>query len=389
MNDKVKITVHRGSHQIGGCCTEISYLSSRIMIDFGCPLPDEEHSQLNIEGVTYGDTVCDGIFLTHYHGDHVGEMNRVLSDIPIYASKCMIDIMAAYREHMGDDYLKGISLDRMRTISIGEPVTVGEFRISAIRSDHSAAEAYMYLIEVGGKRILHTGDFRLHGRKRKNIFRQIETLGHIDLLITEGTMLSRSGDSHWTEQDVTKRFEECIQKYKYCFVITSSGNLDRIQSISEAVPRGKYFLMDTFQRKLLDIANNYGEYNFNKPVVYGNNLREKMQRLGFVMLIRANRIGKSLLKEYAYRFPHDTCLIYSMWSGYLEFGNMQDLYDSADCDKRIIHSSGHVVIQDLNEFMKAVNPDRIMVIHTDSAEMDNIELSDRIIKMQDGIDVYL
>jgi len=42
----------------------------------------------------------------------------------------------------------------------------GPFTVTPIPTDHSAFDAYMLLIEGAGKRILYTGDFRCHGRKR-------------------------------------------------------------------------------------------------------------------------------------------------------------------------------------------------------------------------------
>lgn len=108
--------------------------------------------------------------------------------------------------------------------------------------------------EIVLKELIYTGDFRLHGRNRNRLVEYISSLKKIDLLITEGTTLSRDNNENWDEESVTARIRSCTKKYKYCFVITSSSNIDRIQSISEAVPRGKYFLLDDFQKKLLDIA---------------------------------------------------------------------------------------------------------------------------------------
>lgn len=34
------LTIHRGSHQIGGSCTEITSGGERILIDLGANLPD-------------------------------------------------------------------------------------------------------------------------------------------------------------------------------------------------------------------------------------------------------------------------------------------------------------------------------------------------------------
>ena len=38
----VKLTIHRGTHQIGGCCTEINCDGERILIDLGANLPDSD-----------------------------------------------------------------------------------------------------------------------------------------------------------------------------------------------------------------------------------------------------------------------------------------------------------------------------------------------------------
>ena len=36
----MKITIHRGAHQIGGCITEIESDNAKILIDLGANLPD-------------------------------------------------------------------------------------------------------------------------------------------------------------------------------------------------------------------------------------------------------------------------------------------------------------------------------------------------------------
>ena len=47
------------------------------------------------------------------------------------------------------------------------PFKIKEITITPYLIDHSAYGAYMFLIEIEGKRILHTGDFRNHGYKGK------------------------------------------------------------------------------------------------------------------------------------------------------------------------------------------------------------------------------
>lgn len=39
LEDGIKIDIHRGTHQIGGCVTEISAGNDKVFIDFGSDLP--------------------------------------------------------------------------------------------------------------------------------------------------------------------------------------------------------------------------------------------------------------------------------------------------------------------------------------------------------------
>src|SRR3546814_10413968 len=42
----------------------------------------------------------------------------------------------------------------------GKPFELGTFKITPFLTDHSAFDAHMLLIEVAGKRIMYSGDFR-------------------------------------------------------------------------------------------------------------------------------------------------------------------------------------------------------------------------------------
>lgn len=387
MQDEVKVTVHRGAHQIGGCCTEIEYLSTRIVIDMGSPLPENEQNELEIEGITKGKVNCNGIFLTHYHGDHIGEISNLMQQIPIYSSVCTKEFIKAYQNRMGKNYPCNIDVNRINSITDGEVVAVGELKVRAIKVDHSAAGAFMYLIEAGNKYILHTGDFRLHGRNRDKLMKDISEIGKIDLLITEGTTISRDNDKKWDEESVCERISKCVKKYKYCFVITSSSNIDRIQSISKSVPIGKYFIVDDFQKGLIDIASANENYDIRKARTYWRNLDQKMNKRGFVMVIRES--NSKLYEEYMTRYPNKTCFIYSMWSGYLKYPGIKKLVDIAGENFRIIHSSGHVALNDLNEFIDIIQPDKIAVIHTDADDVKDMNFAGNVLSIKDGVAFFV
>jgi len=48
----MKLTIHRGTHEIGGTCIELQSKNSRILIDFGMPLVDENRKQFNSSRIT-------------------------------------------------------------------------------------------------------------------------------------------------------------------------------------------------------------------------------------------------------------------------------------------------------------------------------------------------
>lgn len=191
----MKIIIHRGTHRIGGMATEIRTDTTRILIDMGDELsldPDFVSAPLGIPGVTDDTDYCDAVLFTHYHGDHIGQMTRIRKDVPLYAGALAKDIML-FSNNRG--YHKDQELcDRIATINTfngGDALSIGDIRITTWSIDHSACDSYFFLIEAEGKRILYTGDFRTHGFRGKAIFKILGVIGKVDVLITEGTTLSR------------------------------------------------------------------------------------------------------------------------------------------------------------------------------------------------------
>lgn len=166
MEDPVKsprVTIHRAAHEIGGNCIELTLDGHRLLLDAGRPLDAPE-------GVTDGllpptlDTTrpVDGVLLSHPHQDHYGVLRELPADWPVYCGagceklvRLTGGIFGAVPPHAFTSWKSGV------------PFVIGPFTVTPYLTDHSAFDAYMLLIEVGGKRLLYSGDFRLHGRKGK------------------------------------------------------------------------------------------------------------------------------------------------------------------------------------------------------------------------------
>lgn len=369
----MNIVVHSGTHQIGGSAIEISTASTHIMLDFGNELSlDEKYTPINldIDGVTKGTPDCDGIVISHYHMDHLGQLTSVLPEIPFYMgelSKEMAMIAAEYQDK--NLYLRLLGANTFRG---GEAFTIGNIHIRPLVIDHSAADSYMFVIEAEGKRVLYTGDFRMHGLRHHVLDQLVNTyIGEVDVLITEGTSLSRDADKYISEAAVLEDISSYIQDGKYVFVICSSTNIDRIMGIWQNMPTDKVLICDAYQKRILDtvINNVYYESSLyrrpDSPLVLDKGKYPKYyMEHGFVSLVRGTENFISKIKE----FPKDDVrIIYSMWTGYIEenlpLKNLLNIYPSYIC-----HASGHVSKDDLIKFIELVNPDVIIPVHTDNPE---------------------
>ena len=369
----MNIIIHRGTHQIGGSAIEISTASTRIILDFGNELSlDEKYTPINldIDGVTKGLPDCDGIVISHYHMDHLGQLISALPEIPLYMGELSKEIALIGAEYQNRClYLRLLGANTFRG---GDAFSIGEIRIRPLVIDHSAVDSYMFVIEAEGKRILYTGDFRMHGLRHHVLHKLVDTyIGEIDVLITEGTLLSRDADDCTSEVAVLEDISSYIQDRKYVFVMCSSTNIDRIMGIWQNMPTDKVLICDAYQKRILDtmINNVYYESSLyrrhDSPLVLNKGSYPKYYMdHGFVSLVRGTEKFISQIKE----FPKDDVrIIYSMWTGYIEenlaLKALLETYPTYIC-----HSSGHVTKDDLVKFIELVNPDAIIPVHTDNPE---------------------
>lgn len=263
-NMKNEITIYRGSHQIGGCVTEIKTENHRIVIDFGQNLPDSKTDDVKTDEellhMVFNGKPCDGVLFTHYHGDHIGMYKNIPRDIPQYigsTAKKILEILTRKLDTAPQTAEKGLPrIQRMKEFSPGRKISeFGDIQVTPFVVDHSALDAYMFLIEIDGKKILFTGDFREHGiaGERNTLEKLINAyIGKVDILITEGTMLSRREEMRWnpiqTERDLGRRARELFQANKESVILVSSTNLDSIMEFYHALPWGMDFVCSMFRK---------------------------------------------------------------------------------------------------------------------------------------------
>lgn len=391
----MRVIVHRGTHQIGGCATEIATEHERIFIDFGAelPQPGQEAALLEVEGVTFGAPRCDGVFFTHYHGDHVGLYDQILSGIPLYmdaAGKGILLTLQRRRALHAPEIDQALPrLEAIRPLTGGERVTVGDLRVTPYTVDHSAYNSCMFLIEGEGKKILHTGDFRTHGFRGKGVKKVLERyVGQVDLLITEGTALSRKDETVVTERDLSLRARDYLRRYKDVFVLCASTNIDHLAGLyaaAQAVDRP--FVCDGYQAQVLKTVAGYGAeksplYAFSHLLTFGDNLMPLLERKGVCMPVRANDAFRRIMVRFD---PEESVVLYSMWCGYLE--REPDLAAFLEpWHWEYFHTSGHGTREQLQAAVQAVRPELgVVPIHTEaSGAFDELCAPYPVLHLTDG-----
>lgn len=394
----MKLCIHRGTHQIGGIAAEISTASTRILIDMGDELsldPNFVSAPLNIPGVTDGNGHCEAVLFTHYHGDHTGQMLRIRPEIPLYAGALAKDIMRLSSAHSWKkDEALCKRIETIRTFSAGVPFLIGDIQITPFSIDHSAADSYMFLIEADGKRLLYTGDFRLHGVRGKTMDKILDRrIGKVDAIITEGTTVSRTDGKTVTELELQARVRNYLQQYKYVFVLCATTNLDRIFALARAVPRGKYCICDDYQKTLVETVSKHWNgissfYEMPKLLSFKYHPPARFAELGGLMFVRANSKFEAIIRQYD---PAQSILLYSMWDGYRtkpdsnipEFLSLTGTWAE-------LHTSGHASPDDLRHVIEKADPQLVIPMHTDAPQKMQTLCPDRtVILLKDREELLL
>ena len=413
----MKILIHRGANQIGGCITEIqSAAGTRILIDLGHNLPEESETQdkfddpSNLYALLEG---ISGIVYTHNHGDHLGFFDRVPSDVPQYIGEMSEEVtcnildeslnkaIRAKRKSLIEDIVnKILKLKSFRTYRSGRPFCVGDISITPYFVSHSAADSHMLLIECDGKRVLHTGDLREHGFLGKGLEKTLRKyIGQVDVLITEGTMLSRDDGQTKTESEIQSTMSDLMDKYKNVFVLCSSTNFDRLAGLHKANARfkGRPFVCDVYQNEQFKTLTKYSGQHSDLYVIDDAavmslrkvNLHKRMVEKGFTMVVRDNPTFRKWIGLLLPLLdPSQTVLVYSQYKGYIEQQErLQEFIKMFGCRMEYVHTSGHATRKTLAKVCNLTNPTTAIIpIHKDAAaDFLSLEISDDLkFKVVDG-----
>ena len=83
----MQLIIHRGAHQVGGNCIEMTYMDSTMLLDAGLPDsgfdddPEDALPQPLFEEIRQGIKKIDGVVISHAHLDHYGSARMLPRNI--------------------------------------------------------------------------------------------------------------------------------------------------------------------------------------------------------------------------------------------------------------------------------------------------------------------
>ena len=283
-NSKLKIIPLGGLEQIGMNITAFEYEDSIIVVDCGLAFPqgDMLGIDLVIPDVTYIKDNYDklkGFVITHGHEDHIGSIAYTLAQVnaPVYATRLTMALI----EHKFEEYDREHSVQgpklmdsvRRKTVTFGQSINLGSFRVEFIRTNHSIVDAAALAIYSPVGCVVHTGDFKVDYTPVYGDAIDLQRFAEIGkkgvlALLCDSTNAERPGFTP-SEKTLAPIFDNLFEENKKSriFVATFASNVDRVRQIINTAykfgrkvaveGRSMVNIIDTAQRlECIDIPEN-------------------------------------------------------------------------------------------------------------------------------------
>jgi ribonuclease J len=411
----MRARIHRGSHEIGGNCVEVESGGARIVLDLGRPLDagtDDDIPLPPISGLDGNDPSLLGVLISHPHQDHYGLASQVSPKVPVFIGEAASRILheAAFFGCAGLTCTPaGLLRDR-------QPFDLGPFRITPFLVDHSAFDSYALLVEADGRRLFYTGDFRATGAKAALFRRLLERPpAPVDVLLMEGTNVrgdAGPGGGCRTEAEVRAAMARTIGATRGLVLVAYSGqNIDRLVSVFSATRKARRELvLDLYTAVIAAATGNpkipQAGFSGIRVFVPQSQRRRVLEsrRFEYVRRVKRCRLYERHIAARAGRLVvtfrksiepmldalpaalKGAAAIWSQWPGYLDMpsgAGTREFCRRHDIPLIVHHTSGHASIADLQRLVEALQPGKVVPIHT-SAPAQFTELFKNVALYADG-----
>jgi len=424
--------IHRGTKEIGGSCVEVWTELTRIVVDYGMPLVNPDKTRFDsriIKNLSVKELISEGVLpdikglyekscdtaliLSHSHQDHFGLIKYVNEKCKIYLGKASQKLIEITNTFTNQNW----KISNSQHFESGKPFVVGDIEVTPYLMDHSAFDAYAFLINADGKSLFYSGDFRIHGRKAKAFdWLSYNIEKNVDYLLLEGTTIGRVNKSFPTESEIEAEFVNTFKASKGINLIYTSGqNIDRLVSIYRACKRtGKTLAIDFYIANVLKELSEFGAVPYPSKsfpeirVFFPYRLSRMISSKGNEKLLyrfKDYKITKEQIDEQFNKIVMIVrpsmrrdleCLdklkngifIYSMWNGYKTEKQTKDFIEflvAKGMIEKQIHTSGHADRDALKRMVEVLKPKNLIPIHTfEGDEYEKIFIGTKVLRVNDN-----
>lgn len=381
----VKVTFLGGVGEIGKNMTAIECGDDMIIVDMGASFPNEDSPGIDaiIPDITYVKENIHrlrGIVLTHGHEDHIGAIPYYVDDLkqtPIYGTSLTLGLLKRKLDKNG----KSANLN---TVSAGDTITLGCFKVEFIKVCHSMAGACALSITSPVGTVFVTGDFKMDPTPIDNKKTDVGRIAEIGakgvlLMLGESTNVERKGSST-SERVVGQTLERIFadNPNKRIVIACFASSNYRVQQVLNLANkyRRKVVLAGRSMKGIVDVASACGELKVPKGVIVDSvgkllpsetvvlatgSQGEPLSALNKLSKGEFNKINlgtDDLVVLSSSPIPGNEKAVYDVINDLFRKG-ANVIYDSMND----IHVSGHAYEEELKLMLTLVQPQFFMPVH--------------------------
>jgi ribonuclease J len=237
---------------------------SSILVDVGVSFPDESFpgvDKIAPDLSALASERIDAVLLTHGHEDHIGALPllREWCPAPVYGFPFTLALALRRLEETG------APSERLLPVKERVFTRAGEFSFAFFRISHSVPDSAAIVIEAGGRRLFHSGDFKLDRDPPDGEATDLAgiagaTAGGVDLALVDSTNAERPGHCA-SEREAGRGLEAAFAGARGRLVLTTFSS--HVARLSQATKAGlslgrRVAFLGRSMRTVVEIAERFG-----------------------------------------------------------------------------------------------------------------------------------